>query len=158
MKAHHHAAVASAAMPNTRQRLYIRYYVAITADLMVLGLLSQFWDRVHIGSFTAGLIAAILLQLLLQVTLWIEHAASQPFKDKTSWQAKAGRVFVAWFVLFTSKFVMLWTIGLVLGDAIHFEGALHGALPFIATVVCMILAEELIFRAFGALETTDDQD
>ena len=157
MKQHHHAALASAAMPNTRQRLYIRYYVAITADLIVLGLLSQFWDRVQISSFTSGLIAAILLQLLLQITLWIEHAASQPFKDKTSWQAKVGRFFVAWFILFSSKLVMLWMIGLVLGDSIHFSGALHGALAFIVTVVCMILAEELVFRAFGALETTDEQ-
>ncbi|MDG1065447.1 MAG: hypothetical protein P8O91_04440 [Luminiphilus sp.] len=157
MKPHHHAAVASAALPNTRQRLYIRYYVAITADLIVLGLLSQFWDRVQISSFTSGLVAAILLQLLLQLTLWIEHAASQPFKDKTSWQAKAGRVFVAWFILFSSKLVMLWTIGLILGDSIHFYGALHGALPFIATVVCMILAEELAFRTFGALESPDEQ-
>jgi len=52
---------------------------------------------------------------------------------------------------------MLWMIGLVLGDSIHFSGALHGALAFIVTVVCMILAEELVFRAFGALETTDEQ-
>ncbi len=158
MKAHHHAAVASAALPNTRQRLYIRYYVAITADLIVLGLLSQFWDRVQISGFTSGLIAAILLQLLLQVTLLIEHAASQPFVNKTSWQAKGGRIFVAWLILFSSKFVMLWTIGLVLGDAIHFYGALHGAFPFIITVICMILAEELAFRTFAALESPVEQE
>jgi hypothetical protein len=155
MKAHHHAASASVALPNARQRLYVRYYVAITADLIVLGLLSQFWDRVQISSFTAGLVAAILLQLLLQVTLIIEHAASQPFKNKNSWQASAGRIFVAWLILFSSKFAMLWAIGLVLGDAIHFYGAMHGALPFIATVICMVVAEELAFRTFATLERPD---
>jgi len=83
MKQHHHAALASAAMPNTRQRLYIRYYVAITADLIVLGLLSQFWDRVQISSFTSGLIAAIMLQLLLQVTLWIAYCCRSHYGSST---------------------------------------------------------------------------
>ena len=155
MKPHHHAAATSAALPNTRQRLYVRYYVAITADLIGLGVLSQFWDRVQISSFTAGLVAAILLQLLLQATLMIEHAASQPFENKNSWQAKTGRIFVAWLILFSSKFAMLWAIGLVLGDAIHFYGAMHGALAFIATVICMVLAEALAFRTFANLESVD---
>ena len=72
MKPHHQAAATSAEMPNNRQRLYVRYYVAITADLLVLGLLSQFWDKAQISNFGSGLLAAVLLQLLLQLTLWIE--------------------------------------------------------------------------------------
>jgi len=155
MKAHHHAAALSAELPNTRQRLFVRYYVAITADLIVLGLLSQFWDRVYISNFTTGLIAAVLLQVLLQLTLWIEHKAAQPFAGKTSGAARAGRFLVAWFILFLSKFVMLWIIGLVLGSAISFSGALHGAVAFIATVVCMVVAEEVMFRTFGALEDSN---
>ena len=155
MKAHHHAAALSAELPNTRQRLFVRYYVAITADLIVLGLLSQFWDRVYISNFTTGLIAAVLLQVLLQLTLWIEHMAAQPFAGKTSGAARAGRFLVAWFILFLSKFVMLWIIGLVLGSAISFSGALHGAAAFIATVVCTVVAEEIMFRTFGALEDSN---
>ena len=47
---------------------------------------------------------------------------------------------------------------MVLGDAIHFYGALHGAFPFIITVICMILAEELAFRTFAALESPVEQE
>lgn len=158
MKAHHLAAAASAEMPSTRQRLFVRYYVAITVDLIVLGTLSQFWDRVQISNFTTGLLAAVLLQLLLQLTLWIEHAAAAPFAAKTSTGAKLGRFFVAWFILFASKFVMLWVIGTLLGEAISFSGAAHGAVAFIATVVCMVIAEEIIFRTFGILENKKNMD
>lgn len=155
MKPHHEAAATSAEMPNNRQRLYVRYYVAITADLLVLGLLSQFWDKVQISNFGSGLLAAVLLQLLLQLTLWIEHLAAQPFTGKSSTGAKLARFFVAWLILFASKFVMLWVIDLLLGDAIDFYGPLHGAVAFIATVGCMVIAEEIIFRIFGVLETRD---
>lgn len=153
MQPHHHAAAASADMPNTRQRLFVRYYVAITADLIVLNLLAQFWDKVEISDYLSALMAAVLLQLLLQATLWVEHAAAQPFAGKTGTGARLGRFFVAWFILFASKFVMLWIIGLVLGDAIVFHGPLHGAVAFIGTVVCMVLAEEVFFRTFRALDS-----
>jgi hypothetical protein len=32
---------------------------------------------------------------------------------------------------------------------------MHGALPFIATVICMVVAEELAFRTFATLERPD---
>ena len=153
MQPHHHAAAASADLPNTRQRLFVRYYVAITADLIVLNLLAQFWSKVEVSDYVSALITAVLLQLLLQGTLWVEHKAAQPFAGKTGTAAKLGRFFVAWFILFASKFVMLWIIGLVLGDAIVFHGALHGAVAFIVTVVCMVLAEEVLFRSFRALDS-----
>lgn len=154
MKPHHHVAAASAELPNTRQRLYMRYYAAVTADLVVLGLMSQFWDKVSIDSFSTGLIAAALLQILLQGTLMVEHAAAGYFANKTGLFWQGLRWFTAWFILFSSKFVMLWVIGLVLGERIQFHGALHGAAAFIVVVIAMVLTEELLFRSYRAMEST----
>lgn len=153
MKPHHHITATTPLDASSRQRLFVRYYVATTVDLLVLGLLSQFWDRVHIDTFAAAVIAALLLQLLLQGTLVIEHRVASVFAARSGPLWQFGRFFSAWLILFVSKFVMLWIIGLVLGERIQFHGALHGAVAFIVTVVLMVVAEEGIYRIYRALGT-----
>ncbi len=156
MQPHHHA-VAEPEATTHRQRTFVRYFIAIAADLVVLNLLAQFWGRLSVDGFLTTLIAAVLLQLLLQGTLIIEHKAAAPFVGKTGlW--KVGRILVAWLILFVSKFVMLWVIGLILGDAIQFHGAMHGAGAFIVTIIAMVVAEERMYRAFRALGTDAGDD
>ena len=41
---------------------------------------------------------------------------------------------------------MLGAIDRVLGDAVHFAGAMHGVLAFLVVVVAMLAAEELLIR------------
>lgn len=151
MKPHHHITAATPLDASTHQRLFVRYYIATTVDLLVLGLLSQFWDRIIIDTFAAAVVAALLLQLLLQGTLVIEHRVAGLFAGKSGVLWQFGRFFSAWLILFLSKFVMLWLIGLVLGERIQFHGALHGAVAFIITVVVMVVAEEGVYRIYRAL-------
>lgn len=151
MKAHHTVAQASSETPQLRQRIFIRYYVAISADLIVLGLLSQYWSQVSIANFSSGLIAAVLLQLMLQITVVSEHYAAKPFTGKTGSIWLAARLFTTWLILFVSKLIMLWAVGWVLGDDIIFLGAVHGALAFIVTVIAMVVLEMLMFSLYGWL-------
>ena len=53
------------------------------------------------------LLAAIVLQFLLKVTIAAEHRVASHFKGKTGGWWKALRFFCAWLVLFGSKFVIL---------------------------------------------------
>jgi hypothetical protein len=65
------------------QLLYVRYFVAVLVDLVVLNLFEEYWDAVVIESFTMSLLTALLLQLLLKITIKIEHRISVYFKSKS---------------------------------------------------------------------------
>ncbi len=158
MQPHHTAASEGVPLTTVGQRIFVRYYVGITIDLMVLSALSQFWHQVSIANFSTALIAAILLQLLLQGTLIVEHMLAKPFVGKHGWSWRIGRFFTAWFVLFLSKFVMLWAVNWVLGDAIQFSGAMHGALAFIAAVLSMVALETTMFSLFKRLGSAEQRD
>ena len=125
--------------------------MAIVTDLIVLNLFAEYWDRVHVDGFTVSLIAAVLLQLLLQATLALEHIVDKKFEafEGPGWIVL--KVLCAWIILFGSKFLMLGAISFVLGDAVHFEGPMHGAGPFIWMIVAMLAAEELVTRAHRSL-------
>jgi len=151
VKPHHHVVAAAAETPTTRQRLFARYLVAILVDLLVLNLFAEHWNRVEIASFTVSLAVAVLLQLLLQLTLVIEHRVAGWFKGRTGAAWSFGRYFSAWLVLFGSKFVMLGALDFAFGTSIHFSGAMHGAGPFILVVVAMLAGEELMTRLYRAL-------
>ena len=120
--------------------------MAILVDLSVLNLFAEHWDRVHLDGFTTALLAAILLQLLLQATLAVEHKVGAWFAQRSGGLWSFARYLSAWLVLFGSKFVMLGLIDRIFGDDLHFLGPMHGVVPFIALVVAMLGAEELVAR------------
>jgi hypothetical protein len=120
-------------------------------DLVVLNLFAEYWERVSIDGFSTSLIAAVLLQLLLQITLVLEHRIGTWFARRDGALWSAARLFSAWLILFGSKFVMLGAIDRVLGDAVHFAGPMHGVAAFIAVIVAMLAAEELVVRVYRRL-------
>ena len=128
---------------NNKQKLYIRYFTAILIDLTVLNLFDEHWDLVQINSFTISLFAAIMLQVLLVITLKIEHKIGGYFKSKIGFFAKFLRVFSAWVVLFGSKFVILEALNIAFGDEVLFKGPFHGIVAFIVVIVVMLLTEAL---------------
>ncbi len=143
--------LASAEPLSTRQAVFLRYFTAILIDLVVLNLFAEYWDRVYLSSFSFSLVAAVLLQVLLKATLAVEHRIGEHFKDKSGGLAKFLRFFLAWLVLFGSKFVILWALELVVGDEIMFSGALHGVVAFIVVVMVMLAAEEMMVRFYRRL-------
>ena len=130
----------------TRQQLFVRYFTAILIDLTVLNLFDEYWDFVVIESFTISLLAALLLQVLLQITFKIEHRIAAYFKSKPGTFAKVMRVLSAWAVLFGSKLAILEAINIAFGDQVLFEGPYHGIVAFITVIVVMLLAELTLVR------------
>jgi hypothetical protein len=124
-----------------RQILFTRYYTAILIDLTVLNLFNEYSDNVQINSFTISLLAAIVLQLMLQITFKIEHGVGSHFLKKGR---KGMRIFSAWALLFGSKFAILWVLEVFFGDQIMFLGAFHGIVTFIMVILTMLAAEALI--------------
>lgn len=138
-------------MPSTRQRLFTRYAISILVDLVVLNLFAQYSDRVSIDQFSTSLWVAIVLQLLLQATLSLEHWVAAKFSGKQGALWTTLRYLSAWLILFGSKFVMLGAVDRVFGDAVQFSSAGHGVVALILVLVAMLAAEELFVRVFRRL-------
>jgi hypothetical protein len=142
---------ASAELPSGMQKVFLRYYSGILVDLVVLNLFAEYWSKVFVDSFTTSLLAAIVLQLLLRATIAVEHRVANFFKARPGGFNVFMRWFMAWVVLFGSKFVILEAIATLFGDKVRFEGAFHGIIALIVVVVVMLVAEELVVRFFRAL-------
>jgi hypothetical protein len=141
----------SAVGPTDRQRLFVRYFTAVLIDLLVLNLFVEYSKKVYVDTFTTSLLAAVLLQILLKVTIAIEHRVGGYFKAKPGGLMTFLRYFSAWLILFLSKFVILEALSFTFGDKVRFEGRFHGLLTLIVVVVVMLVAEEAIVRLYRRL-------
>jgi len=105
---------------NRKQQLYIRYVVAILIDLTVLSLFNEFFPQfLFIETFSLSLFAAIILQVLLQLTLKAEHkVAHYFFHGKSGLKVNILRGVTAWSMIFISKLVMLKAISLAFGSSV----------------------------------------
>ena len=135
-----------------KQQLFLRYLTWTLVDLTVLNFFAEYWDKVTITSFGVSLFIAVTLQVLLKTTISLEHRISKYMKSKERLDKKILHIFTTWFVLFASKFVMLWVLQLLFGDAIIFAGVYHGVVTFIVLVVAILLAEYLLMRLFESLK------
>jgi hypothetical protein len=142
---------ASAELPSNKQRLFVRYFTAILIDLVVLNLFVEYSEHVVIDSFTVSLFAAVLLQVLLKLTIALEHRVGAYFKARQGGFARFMRYFSAWLLLFGSKFVILEAIAIAFGDNVYFGGPLHGLVVLIAAIITMLVAEEAIVQLYRRL-------
>jgi hypothetical protein len=138
-----------------RQRLFARYFTAILVDLVVLNLFAEYSKRVNIDSFTTSLLAAVLLQILLALTIAIEHRVAAYFKARPGAMMTFLRWFCAWLVLFGSKFVILEALTVAFGDKVRFEGRWNGIVTLIVVIIAMLVAEELVGRLYRRLGRRD---
>src|ERR1700751_4347879 len=142
---------ATTVAPSDRQKLFLRHFTGALIDLAILGLFNEYSSKVHVYDFTTLLLAAILLQALLQLTIVAEHRILHLFDGKTGAAWKGAKYFTAWLILFGSKFVILEALSFVFGDKVRFEGAFHGIVWLIIVVVTMVVVEELVVRIYRRL-------
>ena len=138
--------------PSSRQLKFNRYLTAVLVDLAVLNLFVEYWDHVSANSFTITLFAAVLLQILLKLTIVLEHWLAAYFNAKQGGFAKFMRFFSAWLVLFGSKFVILEALTFAFGDRLRFSGPFNGIVALIAVVVAMLAAEAAIVLIYRRLK------
>lgn len=142
---------ASAQTYSNNQRLFMRYFTAILIDLVVLELFVEYSSLVVIESFTISLLCAVVLQILLKLTIAVEHKVAEYFNAKTGAFNRFMRFFCAWLVLFGSKFVILEAIAFAFGKHVYFGGPFHGLIILIVVIVVMLVAEELVVRLYRRL-------
>jgi len=138
---------------NQRQRLFLIFTFFVLADLTVINLFDEFaGDYFHISSFTASIVMAVILQILLVITIKIEHKIANFFKSKEGVINLILRILVTWALLFGSKIIMMKIVDLILGDKIEYYGPYHGLGAFILIIIGMIIAENLLKKVFLSLK------
>jgi len=137
--------------PSLRQRVFLRYLTATLVDLVVLGLFAEYWEHVVVGSFTIMLLAAVVLQLLLKITIVVEHRVAAFFNARPGGFNKFMRFFTAWLILFGSKFVILEALALAFSDRLRFGGPFHGIVALIVVVVVMLVVEAVLVKLYRRL-------
>jgi hypothetical protein len=134
--------------PSSRQRVFMRYLTATLVDLVVLNLFVEYWAYVSADSFTVTLLAAVLLQVLLKLTIVLEHRLAAFFNARPGGFARFMRFFTAWLVLFGSKFVILEALVLAFGDRLRFGGPFHGIVALIVVIVAMLVVEAALVKFY----------
>ncbi|MGF1709898.1 hypothetical protein L4C37_04840 [Vibrio kagoshimensis] len=140
---------------NTPQRLFVGYSLAVLVDLTVLNFFDEYWEFVNIESFTISFAAAILLQLLLKLSIGLEHKIADYFKSKPGTAPKVLRGVSTYIILVGSKFVMLEAINIMFGDKVDFSGPWNGVVAFFAVVFAILVSEIIISKIYFALDDTD---
>ena len=134
-----------------RQKLFFKYTLFVLIDLVVLNLFNEYWSNVSIEHFSISLLTALLLQVLLQLTIAIEHRVANIFKGNPNLKAKITRVLSTWTILFISKLVILQVLSYAFGDSVLFGGPVHGLIAFIIVVIAIIVAEQTFLRIYRSL-------
>jgi len=130
----------------------MRYLTATLVDLAVLNLFVEYWrEYVAADSFTITLLAAVLLQVLLKLTIVLEHRVAAFFNARPGGFNKFMRFFTAWLILFGSKFVILEALALAFGDGLRFGGPWHGIVALIVVVVAMLVVEAALVMFYRRL-------
>ena len=97
------------------------------------------------------LLAAVLLQVLLKLTIVVEHKVAAFFNARPGGFNKFMRFFTAWLILFGSKFVILEALVLAFGDRMSFGGPFHGIVALIVVVVVMLVVEAALVKLYRSL-------
>jgi hypothetical protein len=130
----------------------------VLVDLTVINLFDEYWDFVTIDLFTISLLAAILMQLLLKLTIAGEHAVANYFKKKEGVRPKVLRYVTTYIILVASKFVILETVNIVFGDRVSFTGPWHGAVAFICLIIAILAAKVSIGLTYRKLKKSAAAD
>ena len=138
---------------NQRQRLFLMFTLFVLADLTIINLFDEYASNYfHISSFTASIVMAVILQILLVITIKIEHKIADFFKGKEGVMNLILRILVTWALLFGSKIIMMKIVDLILGNKIEYYGPYHGLGAFVLIIIGMIIAENLLKKVFLSLK------
>ena len=119
--------------------------VDVFVYVVVLNLTIEYLPAVLSESFTLSLLTAVLLKLALEVVLVLKKRAVTRFQDATSFRAKVTAGLLLWLTAAGSKFVVLWLVNLLFGDAV----SLGGFLSVTLLVITLLASRSAVRRLLG---------
>jgi FlaA1/EpsC-like NDP-sugar epimerase len=130
------------APPNKKQLVFFSWTKDVLIYIIVLNLFVEYHPKIIIDSFTISIFTAILLKILLEIILKLEHQVVAIFEGR-----KVFQIFFAWLILFGSKFLILEIVDIIFGE--HVE--LGKFLDVIVLVIVLMVTREVFQRIYLAL-------
>jgi len=132
------------------QQRFASWMADVLVYIVVLNLFVEFVPAVVIDSFWISILTAVLLKLLLDLVLGLEHRVAAFFKARPGGVNRALGLVSVFVILFFSKFVILEAVNVVFGD--HVE--LGHFIEIVALIVAMIVARRLMQAIYERLGKT----
>lgn len=135
------------------QLLFKELFVGTLVYVVVLGFFDDYTSIVEARSFSYLFLAAIILEVLTCATLAAKDAIIGRLRHREGFRSKALMAFCVWFLLFSSKFVFIWAIDLILGDDVEING-FFGILVLALLVTVVHQLADRVFIVLGRSPTS----
>ena len=127
-----------------KQDVFFSWTSDVLIYTIVLNLFVEHVDAVVIDSFTISILTAVLLKILLDVVMGLEHRVHHYFAQKEGTVFKFFGTVSLFAILFLGKLFILEVVNLVFGD--HVE--LGHFVDVLALVLALMITRELFHRFY----------
>lgn len=127
---------------STKQGIYLSWTSDVLIYVVVLNLFVEYLPAVIIESFTISILTAVLLKILLDFVMGIEHHVHSFFEQKEGAIYRVLGTVSLFTILFLGKLFILEVVNLVFGDQVE--------LGHFIEVVALVLALMITRRLFHA--------
>jgi hypothetical protein len=119
--------------------------VDVFVYVVVLNLAVEYLPAVISETFTASLLTALLLKVVLEVVVFAKFRVKARFKAATTPLGKGASALLLWVILVASKFVVLELVALLFGGRV----SLGGFFAVTGLIVVLMLARAGVRRLFA---------
>ena len=130
------------------QRRYSKAMADVLIYIVVLNLFVEFVDAVVIDSFYISILTAVLLTLLLDVLVVVEHKVHAYFESKEAAIFNVIGIVAVFAILFTSKLLILEIVNFVFGEHVELGHFIDVLLLILAMMGTRRLAQ-VIYESLG---------
>lgn len=133
---------------NSRQLLFKELFVGTLIYTIVLGFFDDYTSIVEATSFRYVFLAAIVLEALTCLAVVLKDAIVGHLRHRGTRRSIVLMALGVWFVLFSSKFVFIWAIDVVLGDDVNING-FFGIFAVALVVTVAHRSADIVFARLG---------
>ena len=123
-----------------KQAFFRTMLVGTLLYTVVIGFFNDYTNVLHTRSYSITFALAIVLQILTFLAFSLKKYIVTKTKKLSGKKATFAMVFGVWGVMFVSKFVFLWAIGVVFKDSVDLTGFVN----ILIVVATMTLAQKIL--------------
>lgn len=131
----------------SKQLLFQEIFIGTLIYTVILGLFNDYTSIVYAKSFSTILFSATILELLTYLAFLLKKKKIAKLKDRTGLLNKVIMFFCVWFIMFSSKFIFVWALDLIIGSHIN----INGFFGILAVVLGVTITQKLAYRIFNKL-------
>ncbi len=134
-------------MRTYKQQLFSDMVLGVLVYAVVLGFFEEYTNILSTWSYSITFFAAIVMQILTYATFWLKDVIVKHFKNKEGSKYKILLVFCVWLVMFFSKFVFLFSLENIFGEAVQ----ISGFVGLVLIIITMTVIKKLIDLGYNKL-------